>query len=53
MQTEYMFVLDNVVNDVTCNDIVHSVSIMTLSIFCKKLILSKLGGNNLCHIFVT
>ena len=32
------------VNDVAYNDIVHSVSIMTLSIFCEKLIQSKLGG---------
>ena len=41
-----MFVLNNVINDVACNDIVHIVSTMTLSIFCKKLIPSKLGGTN-------
>ena len=46
MYTEYKFVLNNVVNDVAFNDIVHSVSIMTLSILCKKLIPSKLGGTN-------
>ena len=44
MKTGYEFVLNIMVNDVTCNYIVHSVSIMTLSIFCKKLIASKLGG---------
>ena len=32
------------VDDVACNDIVHSDSIMTLNIFCKTLIPSKLGG---------
>ena len=29
------------VNDVACNNIVHSVSIMTLCIFCKQLIALK------------
>ena len=44
MATEYKFVLKIMVKDVTCNDIVHSVSIMTRSIFCEKIIASKLGG---------
>ena len=41
------------VNDVACNDILHSVSIMTVSNVGKKLILFKQAGIIYCHIFVT
>ena len=44
MKTEYKFFFNIMVNDVACYDIVHSVSIMTLVIFCKKLSVSKLSG---------
>ena len=36
MKTEYKLAVNIMVNDVTCNDIVHSVLIITLSIFYKK-----------------
>ena len=32
----HKFVLNNMVNDVACNDILHSVSIMAACNFCKK-----------------
>ena len=38
MSTEYKFVLNIMVNDVACNDIVHIVSIVTLGMFCKNLL---------------
>ena len=36
MEAEYKFVLDMKVNDVANNNIVHSVSIMAVSIFWTK-----------------
>ena len=48
-----MFVLNIMVNELTCNHIVRSDSIMIDSIFCKKLIQLKFGGIISCHIFVT
>ena len=48
-----MFVLNVMVNEFTCNHIVRSDSSLIVSIFCKKLIQLKFGGNMLCHIFVT
>ena len=48
-----MFILNSMVNYVACNGIVHSVSIMTVSILCKKLIPLKLADIIFCHIFHT
>ena len=35
---KYQFVLNIMVNDITCNDIVHSVSVMTLTISAESLL---------------
>ena len=37
------FVVNIMVNDVTCNDIVYSISIMTLSFFLQKAYCVKTG----------
>ena len=53
MKTEYKLFFNIMVNDVACNDIVYSLSIVTVSIFCKNLIPVKLEGIVQCHIFGT
>ena len=47
------FFLNSMVSDVACTVIVHFVSVMTISIFCKKPILLKLADITECHLFVT
>ena len=49
-KTEYKFVLNIMVKDVGCNGMMHSYSIMTLHIFCKKFIPLKLTVILKCHI---
>ena len=39
-----MMVLEIIINDFADNDIVCSVSVMIVSIFCKNLITVKMGG---------
>ena len=41
------------VKDVDCNDTVQSISVMTVSIFCKTHIPLKLAGIISRHIFLT
>ena len=55
MKIEYMFVLNIMVNELTCNHTVRSDSSMIVSILhsLQKLIRLKLGGIISCHIFVT
>ena len=40
------------VNGVACTVIEHSVSIMTVGIFCKKFIPLKLADTVICHVFL-